>query len=221
MALVRPGSEISHERGPRRVPRHHHVGAYAAIVLRGDYVEAGDHGRFRAEAGTVLLHNQFHAHLDHFGARGADILNLPLSQVARLAIGRVDDPDALVRIAERDKAAAEEMLFSALHPVQAGQTDWPDQLAADLAEDRVASLTEWAEVHCLAPSSVSRGFRACYGVSPQRFRLELRTGRAARAARGPNGSLAAVAADAGFADQAHLSRSVRRFYGASLSRLLA
>lgn len=219
MHLVPPGSEISHERGPRHIARHHHVAAYAAIVLRGDYVEAGDHGRFRAAAGTVLIHDWFEAHQDHFGASGADILNLPLEQAVGPAVGRVGDADALARLAKRDWREAAELLLETLQPAETDCNDWPDLLAAELRRDQVRSLGDWARGHGLAPSSVSRGFRACYGVSPQRYRLEQRAGRAARAARRRSVSLAQIAAGAGFADQAHLTRTVRRLYGERPSRL--
>lgn len=219
MHLVPPGSEISHERGPRYVARHHHVPAYAAVVLRGDYVEAGDLGRFRAGPGSVLIHDWFEAHQDHFGHRGADILNLPLARSGPAGFGITPDPDALARTASRDPAAAAALLFESFAPVAGDCADWPDLLAADLRAERVASLARWAFAHGLAPSSVSRGFRACYGVSPQRYRLEQRAGRAARAARNGSGTVAAIAAGAGFSDQAHLSRTVRKLYGSPPSLL--
>ena len=117
--LVRPGGEISRESSPRLVPRHHHLAPYAAVVLRGSYVEAGDRGRYRVEAGDVLLHDRFEAHRDAFGAAGADILNLPCPEGIGPACGRIADPDRIVRVAERDGLVRR----------QGPQREAPEQLA--------------------------------------------------------------------------------------------
>lgn len=219
MRLVTPGSEIDQETGPCHVARHHHVAGYAAIVLRGDYVEAGDFGRVRATAGMVLVHDWFEAHQDQFGARGADILNLPLPRPFPAGVGAVSDPEALAMLAARDLPAAVAMLAEAFVPAAADCGDWPDRLSADLRDDTVASLAGWADAYRLAPATVSRGFRRCYGVSPQRYRLEQRARRAAVAVRDGGASFAQIAAANGFSDQAHLSRTIRALYGVTLSRL--
>ena len=210
---VRPGSEISRALQARSVPRHRHIAPYAAIVLRGSYVEAGDRGRFRVEAGDVLLHDRFEAHRDEFGSAGADILNLPFAGGEMPAVGRVADPDRIARIAERDPAGAAGELLACFVPDGRRLDDLPDLLADDLDRDRVRSLGAWAEAHGLAASSVSRGFALAYGVSPKRFRVERRACRAARAIGAGERPFVSLALDLGFADQAHMSREVKRVAG--------
>jgi AraC-like DNA-binding protein len=80
---------------------------------------------------------------------------------------------------------------------------------------------QWAGRMGLDPASVSRGFARAYGVSPKRFRLEVRTRRALAALPAWPGSLADLAADQGFADQAHLARSVVAMTGISPIRFRA
>ncbi|HEX8642178.1 MAG TPA: AraC family transcriptional regulator [Allosphingosinicella sp.] len=218
-ALIAPGFEISRTCNGRHIPRHRHLGAYAAIVLRGGYIEAGDCGRFQAAPGDVLLHDAFEAHQDHFESLGADILNIPIAAAPPFHFGRIGDPDAVARAAERDADAASLLLLEQLRPAVAGAEDWPDLLAASLRAGEIADLARWARTHSLRPSSVSRGFRRCYGVSPKRFRLELRAACAARAATEGREPLAWVAAGAGFADQAHMCRAVKQLYGRSPSSL--
>jgi hypothetical protein len=58
--------------------RHSHDQAYAALVFSGRYEEAGDHGRLQVEAGDVILHQCFEAHLDRFSGSAVRVLNLPL-----------------------------------------------------------------------------------------------------------------------------------------------
>jgi AraC-like DNA-binding protein len=219
MAAIRPGCEISRERSARRINRHHHLAPYAALVLRGGYVEAGDRGRFRAAAGDVLLHDAFETHQDEFGAGGADILNLRLAEAPRASVGRIDDPDRIAITAERDPQEAALLLLDQLLPAAAAQAEWPDRLAADLRANRVASLAGWADAAGIAPSSLSRGFRLAYGVSPQRFRADCRAGEAARALQRTELAIAMIAADCGFADQPHLTRSISRLTGCSPARL--
>ncbi|HEX8572256.1 MAG TPA: helix-turn-helix transcriptional regulator [Allosphingosinicella sp.] len=212
-SLVPPGAEISRERTARSIGRHHHLAPYAAVVLRGGYLEAGDSGRFSVAAGDVLLHDAFEAHQDHFAAAGADILNLPLPGAPGLRYARLADPDGLVRVAGRDPREAAALLIEQLLGGGKAMDDWPDLLAEALRLDRVVSLAGWAGAHGLAPSSVSRGFRLAYGVSPQRYRADHRASRAARSMGRLGESLAAIAAETGFADQPHMNRTVKRAFG--------
>ena len=65
-----------------------------------------------------------------------------------------------------------------------------------------------------AAEHLSRGFGRVFGVTPQRFRLETRARAALADLSGP-ATLAEVAALHGFADQAHMTRSVRDLTGAT------
>lgn len=201
-----------------RMPRHRHAEGYAALVLAGGYVEAGDRGRVAVQAGHVVIHHAFEAHEDHFSRAGAVVLNLPY--IAQDALtGTVKDPDAIARLAERDITAAAELLQESFRPVDARLADWPDHLAAALTYSPDFLLEDWATDMGLAPQSISRGFRQAYGVSPKRFRIEQRTLRALRKLASWPGTLAALAAEVGFADQAHLARAFVELTGASPTRL--
>jgi hypothetical protein len=81
------------------LPHHSHQKSYAALVLSGAYEEAGDQGRFYVEAGDVILHDCFEAHLNRFSPSGARVLNLPLppAYTFKPSVGRVEDMDLLVR----------------------------------------------------------------------------------------------------------------------------
>lgn len=189
--------------------RHRHDHGYAALVLDGGYVEAGDAGRRAVSAGEVVLHEGFEAHFNRFGGRGASVLNLPLPDGWRptQSFMSVPDPDRIARIAERDLRAATVDLLDQLAPVTAQPGDWPDQLADALRGDGRLCLAAWAEMTGIAPGSVSRGFRQAYGVSPARYRSEARARLALRRLSDPT-SLADLALDAGFADQAHMTRAI-------------
>jgi hypothetical protein len=85
-------------------------GLHSALVLSGCYEEAGDSGRHRVQAGNVVLHDAFEAHLDRIPTSGAVVLNVPLSaQYAfQSGVGRAEDPDAIVRLAGNFPMALDE-----------------------------------------------------------------------------------------------------------------
>jgi AraC-like DNA-binding protein len=215
--LVAPGGELDREAAGRRVERHHHLRPYAALVLRGGYLEAGDRGRVEAQAGDVLFHDSFEAHANAFSSAGAEILNLPIHKAPQEAVGHCDDPDEILRLAATSEEAAADRLIetTSLRPWR--PLDWPDLLAADLGR-RVVRLEAWAAAHGIAASSVSRGFKLAYGVSPQRYGLEQRTASAARALSGGS-TIADISYLSGFSDQPHFTRTLRKLYGMTPRRL--
>jgi AraC-like DNA-binding protein len=203
-----------------RMPRHRHRQAYVALVLAGGYVEAGDGGRLRVEAGQAVFHGPHESHQNQFFGLGARVLNLPvLGALPGEAAGHVEDADAIARLAERDVLEAALMLRQTFRPSAARLQDWPDLLAAALASDPNLSLADWADSTGIAPQSLSRGFRLAYGTSPKRYRLELRALHALRRLPHWPGSLAALAAETGFADQAHLTRTLVALTGQTPARL--
>jgi len=206
-----------HERRDSRayIPRHRHERAYAALVLTGSYEESGSRGRFRVRPGDVLLHDAFDAHLDRFESSGARIFSLEIAACpADASIAQVRDADAVVRIAERDTVEAGALLLTEIRRKPPVHYDWQDMLAEDLLSDPAWRLDEWARKRSLSPSSVSRGFRSVFGVTPAAFRLSARARNAFRMITGSGQSFAAVAATTGFADQAHMSRAIRALTGA-------
>jgi AraC-like DNA-binding protein len=185
-----------------------------AVVLEGGYVEAGDAGRRSVRPGDIVLHRRFEAHTNEVSHSGATILNLGLASYAgALTFAHVADCDGIVRESQRDARSAAQLALELATPLDCQIIDWPDQLAYDLRTNDRFSLEEWAGDHGLAPATVSRGFRRVFGVTPKRYRLEIRAHCALRQLASSNALLREIAFDAGFADQAHMSRTVRAVSG--------
>lgn len=205
-----------------RLERHRHVTGYAAVVVAGSYVEAGDSGRFRLSAGSVVFHHPFEAHADQFGTTGAAVLNLPLPVNAPdVPVAMLRNLDAVVRAAEQDRMAASSLLSASCVTATEEPGDWPDLLAAALRDNPSVCLTEWADATGLTVETVARGFKRAYGVSPKRYRADARALRAWRTIPSSPLPLAQLALDLGFADQAHMTRDVAALTGrtpASLRR---
>jgi AraC-like DNA-binding protein len=77
---------------------------------------------------------------------------------------------------------------------------------------RPIALSELERVSGLDRWTLARSFRQAYGVSPTRYRT-MRQLMLARALMLEGQSLAATAADAGFADQSHMSRKFKSAFG--------
>lgn len=198
----------------RAIPRHRHDEAYVALVLSGGYEEAGETGRRRLEPGEVAVHEVFAGHRNGVGAGGAVVLNLPARGLAG-GFGQVADPDAVVRLAQTDPEAAARLLAASFTPLPAHALDWPDELARALTTAPQLVLADWARAQGLAPETLSRGFQRVFGLTPKRFRHELRARRALRGLVAGAEPLAALALDAGFADQAHMTHAVTGLTGFS------
>jgi AraC-like DNA-binding protein len=212
---------LAHPPG-ERLARHRHDVGFAAVVLAGGYVEAGDTGRHRVAAGDVILHRAFESHLDEIDRRGAQVLVLPLpSGLGATTRGRVADPDLMTRLAIIDALAAAEALAEGFEPIAArpNEEDWPDLLAQRLLADPDLSIGLWAQAEGLHPGSVSRGFQQQFGVTAAAFRATVRAHRALAALDDAAVSLAQVAGDSGFADQAHMTRAILRLTGSTPHRL--
>lgn len=195
--------------------RHRHVGAYATLVLSGGYEEAGDSGRFRVSEGDVLVHAPFSAHRDAISRTGAVVLDLPLPFDGRdwHSRGRLRDPDALVRSAQRDASEATAELLDQLQPDAAAETDLPDLLARDLAADPQLAIGAWAERRHVSRETAWRHFTSAYGVDIAAFRGEARARNAWRMIVSSRLPLADIAATTGFSDQPHMSRAIKALTG--------
>lgn len=197
-----------------RIERHRHDCAYVAVVLSGGYEEYGNRGCLRVAAGEVLLHGAFDAHLNRFPRSGATILNLlDPSPLQSIAMGRIADPDAVARTAERDSRAALALLREQLQPLEPAPADWTEALARHLLAHPQCCLGRWAREQGLRPETVARGFRRVFGVTPAAYRAEGRAHRAFGMIIGTDAPLAGVAASTGFADQAHMTRAIRALTG--------
>lgn len=203
-----------------RLPRHRHLRAYAIVVLAGTLEESGYIGRITASAGDVLIHPALECHENRMVSAGLKLIRLDWSDAkGRGGLYRLNEVDEVARIAENDVDAAalflQDLLRQKRPPSPGRRNDWPDLLAATLAQDASTEIGGWAEANGLAPETVSRGFAAAYGIVPTAFRAELRTRDAWRRIVQGSDGLCAIAMETGFSDQAHMTRWVHRITGGS------
>ena len=120
-----------------------------------------------------------------------------LAGAARLLVRHASGREPARRGADRVVAARiRELIHDSAGDVGGGELT-ADDLAAAAGCSRYAAY---------------RAFRQAYGLSPSDYQRQLRM-QTARRLLSAGGAPAQVAADAGFADQAHLTRWFRRYYG--------
>jgi AraC-like DNA-binding protein len=202
------------------VPRHQHAAGYVTLVLAGAYEQAGYGGRWRVQAGDVLVQPTLDCHADTMLSRGLWLLRLPWRHEPGFGgAWRGLDADEIRHAGERDPAAASALVAGLVRdraPLPPVVDHEVDLLAARLREEPgLLRIGEWAADAARSREAASRAFRARYGVSPARLRAELRARAAWLRVVGTREPLSAIALELGFADQPHMSRAVRWLTGAS------
>lgn len=201
---------------------HRHATAYAALVLDGSYVEASADGPVICKPGTLVLHPRWHAHGNRFGRHGAKVVNL------ELGAGEAADALRILRVEDVREAAAVFTraphhlpgLIAASRPVELPALPaWQQRFLQGLVHES-SGISQLAHRVGVSPAHASRAFVASHGMPPQVLRRELRC-RDAIALLAGGLPLAEVAARSGFADQAHLGRTLRAMTGATPRQLRA
>ena len=147
----------------------------------------------------------------------------PAARAAAALLADIDEPitelaaagiaatvaDTLVALGDTGRAGARATLdLRAVERVR-------DHLAANASEPTPAAVLE--RIAGIDRFTIARHFRRAFGTSPDRYRT-LRRLELARAAIESGLPLARAAADAGFADQSHMTRQFKRTYGLTPAR---
>ena len=204
-----------------RTPRCHRADASLLLMVDGMAVLSSYRGRERLERGVLVILPTFDAHALRAGPGGAVWLELPWRTDWSLgATLDVADVDRLLLFTAYDVAvmlAEIERIIDRTRIRQPMRLHWIDDLRAAMITDPHLNISGWAKANRVSREGAARAFRAAYDVSPARFRLELRARNAwARIVSGAD-PLSLIALETGFADQAHMTRSVGWLTGRSPS----
>jgi AraC-like DNA-binding protein len=217
MIEILAGKFRTHEtRHPARdsIGPHRHSAPYIALVLEGGYEEFSVDGAWSCQPGDLVVHPAWHLHANRFRSGrsrvlnfrqvswGASVLSLsarvwrPLDPGPLLRRGRVD-ADALAAVLSRSEPRTAQPPPARLARLATALKEGPERRVAALA-GRLGMSREHA----------ARSFRRHFGLTPRAFRAEARLRRALELIADPGVSLAAAAYEAGYADQAHLTRCI-------------
>jgi AraC-like DNA-binding protein len=138
------------------------------------------------------------------------------------AEGSADVGGLLARLVDEYSADSDLLHAPVELPVTATAMNRVVEFLRSHFSDRI-TLDDMARVAGLSKSHLLRAFRRRYGLSPSEYLMQLRLARALRLI-GCGTSICRAAFDAGFADQSHLTRYLRRMIGctpAGYARLTA
>lgn len=216
--------------------RHEHHRAQLTFMLTGGFEEQADGGDGEP-SGSVYGYKPAGArHACRFGRDGALILSvnyhrdvdpgLPFMPFSR----STDEIGRTTRLMFERCVSPEEAIDDLVGAMGASRTPlsrtplWLRHVAEHFADDPLAEVGAVAEEHGVHRVQLSRAFQRHLGISPSRYRLHCKASRAVRLMIEDGESPGMAAVGAGFADQAHLTRTAKSLSGmapAQLKRLLA
>ena len=232
-------SETAYARGTF-LPPHRHEEPYLTFVLDGAYRERVPGQTRSCAARTLVIHAAGETHEDDFADRRARCLNVVLGSAFTQRLGEASDvlarggvfTDPLVASIGR-RAAAElrhgdaaaalivEGLLLELFGLLSRRDEADRRVPAWLAEARAIvqrdfrgaiALGEVARMVNVHPVSLARRFRQQFGMTVGEYVRQLRIA-CARERIAAGVPLSIVAAEVGFADQSHFTRTFTRALG--------
>jgi AraC family transcriptional regulator len=224
----------------RNVPRHEHELAYVTVVLEGDYLE-GNRKLEELRPLTAVFNPEGISHTTVIGPAGAALFTIELrtEHLRQLSIrlpqetcfdrgaGAILWPGLRLYSAFKaqiaDSLVVESHVFEILGAIDHLQREEPaeprwfarvkERLQEEFREDlRMGDLAQEAGIH---PVHLARVFRAREQQTPGDYLRRVRVRVACDLLRDPEWPLAAIAAECGFADQSHFTRTFKRIAGST------
>jgi AraC family transcriptional regulator len=227
--------------GGLRLSKHAHECAYFRFVLRGAFDEACGRRVQACVPSTLTFHPSGEAHTDHFHNRGGHLFSIELESqlVERLRESsisidnQIDLQGALFghlvldiysEFQESDELSSVSMEGLALELIAESVrhsrrlVESKPQCRIELAREYLrehfsepVGLTSVARIIDTHPVCLAREFRKRFGCTLGEYVRRLRIEFARRRMATSNEPLAKIALDAGFCDQAHFSKTFKRF----------
>ncbi|HJP59680.1 MAG TPA: helix-turn-helix transcriptional regulator [Gemmatimonadaceae bacterium] len=210
--------ESRHEAGTA-LASHRHALPYVAIVIDGAYFESSADGVYWCEPGSLIVHPPLHLHTNRFGERRVRVLNLTLppsafrSPPSHFAVARLPLRLCTMLLHSPHLPEVGELLSECEPVVAESRATITESAAAILRSNPLAKVGAIARLLGVSREHLSREFSAYYGMSLSQFRGERRLRNALNLLASDPRSLTRIALDAGFADHAHMARSVSAAVG--------
>jgi AraC family transcriptional regulator len=222
-----------------RLPNHEHRYAYLSIPVSGSYEERWGARRTSCSSATAVFHPRGEQHADFFHGASSRVLSIEIDDVwhehLREAGTRMDErielrAPSVLRGAARLRRMLRLREAPSLLKIEACTIDLLAELPARREERRaprwlrtvvesihdaqparppMSALARGAGVH---PVHLSRTFRRVHGCTIGEYVRGLRIERAMELLRGHD-PIGEVAIEAGFSDQSHLCRELKRAIG--------
>lgn len=225
------------------IEEHSHAYPHFTIMLDGGFTETYDGQQFQCEKGSVLIVPEGQPHTDVIGPNGAHSLSIEISRslvkFLSLESDLLSSPKVVNDLSLKPRTLALRKLFiqsptashfelhSAAMQVILGvfqsvkveecttKPRWLVMVIQELNRDslELPTIQELARLAGVSPAHLSRTFRQATGQTILEFHRQNRLKIAAEKIIASSDSLAVIAADTGFCDQAHFTKSFKAEFG--------
>lgn len=230
------------DRAEDEVPRHTHEDAHFLLITGGLYITSARNVSQPCSSSTLIFNPRGTTHRDRFHTRGARFLTVSIKSDALAcppgSADLIDHPVGFIggevswlglklyrEFRKPDEFSAVvleglalELMGRALRSCRRPEASPPRtlRLAHQLIHDRFGEPLTVAEIARSVgshPVYLVRAFREHYGVTVGEYLRRLRVEFACRQMSGTDAPLSRIAADAGFYDQSHFTRTFKRLTG--------
>ena len=228
------------------MPPHEHDGYYLCHVDRGSLLDTTRLGTRRISATTSFLRRPGERHSNRFGSGGtqctlvhfdADWLHAcgvdlgavtddraptsaEVNRLATLCKENIASPVGPILLQAGALELLGGMLSAPISGVDAGRDAYRELVsAATQGTEVLRDAARWLERTGLSRRALDKVLRCRQGLSFSGFVRRERLRHALRRIRDSTDSLAWIAHESGFADQAHMTREIKRFVGATPGRM--
>jgi AraC family transcriptional regulator len=218
---------------------HRHKQSYVSLILRGGYQEETRASFEELGSGDLVIHPPGERHTDEFGPSGAICLNIEEAGICSGGFAGIAWPSLASRRPVRGagfavglalgdfltgSGSASALLSSVAAELRrrlGAATPAPSELTWIEQLDRIienrfrerVGLAALAKLVQFTPGHVARRYRAVRGLTVGQRVRQLRAEWAAQRIAETKQPLSVIAAEAGFADQSHLTRAIRTHCG--------
>lgn len=173
--------------------------AFDGLLPVSDQIFVVDRNRLTCSGGASTAHLAAYLVERHVG-RAQAMKSLHIMMINGAAVGETPQPGMPLDSASGDPLVQRVLLMMQLH------------LDAPVTISRIARLVG------LDKRRIERRFRAVFGRSPLDVYTEMRLGQARYLLESTQASITSIAAECGFCDSSHLSRTFRRKFGLTPAR---
>lgn len=224
------------DRGLACVPEHAHAWPVLSLFVIGGYVNQTELGRMRVAGPSAILYRAGAAHQNTIASQGFEQIEiefdpawlgtalLPTLPISRWIGGRAGgEARTLVRLCNRAvgerqfRAAVRRFVETASREPARDHPDWVDTVARRLHENTASKARDLARDVGRHPSWLGTAYRRATGEGLMETAARFRVERAVHLLRESEQASASIALAAGFCDQSHMNRTIRRVLGRSPS----
>ncbi len=228
---------LTNHENKSHIDKHCHSNPYLSLLVKGGYNEISDSSKISVKPGDILIRPSDYSHENNFLDESSICFNIELKEDFFKFIGTAnqlsfDMPDYA------DNLAIKKMLFDYKNgmdidfqteilvdfisnifyvPIKKTNTKWVPEICAilDKETNKFHTLKELSDRVSLHPVYMTRQFKSVKGITIREYQMKAKLAKASSVLSSSRVKISAIAYDFGFYDNAHFTRSFKKFFGAN------